>query len=165
MAITGPEYKCLHADAGSNGRVNDSGTWNKISLLQGIQDEVVKLPDGEKFSNGEVTPYAFLGDDGFARKSFIMKPFPEQGLSRERQVYNYRHSRGRFQKIYVGFSLIDGEYFLPPFEQKYVKYIILTALILHNMLIKRPNSANDYHPASFTDCILEDGGSIRRMMY
>ena len=39
MAITGPEYKCLHADAASNGRVNDSGTWNKISLLQGIQDE------------------------------------------------------------------------------------------------------------------------------
>ena len=102
MAITGPEYKCLHADAGSNGRVNDSGTWNKISLLQGIQDEVVKLPDGEKFPNGEVTPYAFLGDDAFARKSFIMKPFPEQGLSRERQVYNYRHSRGEISENLCG---------------------------------------------------------------
>ena len=73
---------------------NDSGTWNKISLLQGIQDELVKLPDGEKFSNGKITHYAFLEDDAFARKSFMMKPFPEQGLSRERQVYNYRHSRG-----------------------------------------------------------------------
>ena len=79
MAIRGPEYKCLHADAASNGRVNDSGTWNKISLLQGIQDELVKLTNGEKFSNGEITPYAFLGDDAFAQKSFMMKPFPEQG--------------------------------------------------------------------------------------
>ena len=27
-AITGPEYECLYADVGSNGRVNDSGVWN-----------------------------------------------------------------------------------------------------------------------------------------
>ena len=36
MAIAGPEYECLYADVGSNGRVNDSGIWNKTSLLQGI---------------------------------------------------------------------------------------------------------------------------------
>ena len=38
MAIAGPEYECLYADVGSNGRVNDPGIWNKTSLLQGIQD-------------------------------------------------------------------------------------------------------------------------------
>ena len=43
MAIAGPEYECLYADVGSNGRVNDSGIWNKTSLLQGIQDRSVKL--------------------------------------------------------------------------------------------------------------------------
>ena len=36
MAIAGPEYECLYADVGSNGRVNDSVIWNKTSLLQGI---------------------------------------------------------------------------------------------------------------------------------
>ena len=39
---------------------------------------------------------------------------------------------------------------------KYVKDVILTALTLHNMLIKSPNSVNYYCPASFCDCILED---------
>ena len=33
MAITGPEYKRLYADVGSNGRVNDFGIWNNIRAL------------------------------------------------------------------------------------------------------------------------------------
>ena len=45
LAIAGPEYECLYADVGSNGRVNDSGVWNKSSLLQAIGS--VKLPKDE----------------------------------------------------------------------------------------------------------------------
>ena len=59
MTIAGPEYECLYADVGSNGRVNDSGIWNKTSLLQVIQDGSVKLPNDEKLPNGEITPYDF----------------------------------------------------------------------------------------------------------
>ena len=47
MAITGLEYECLHAVVASNGRVSDSGIWNKSSLLQGIQGGSVKLPNDE----------------------------------------------------------------------------------------------------------------------
>ena len=61
MAIAGPEYKCLYADVGCNGRVNDFGIWNKTYLLQGMQDGSVKLPNDEKLPNGEITPYVFLG--------------------------------------------------------------------------------------------------------
>ena len=92
IAIAGPEYECLYADIGSNGRVNDSGIWNKASLLQGIQEGSVKLPNDEKLLNGEITPYVFLGDDAFALKRFMMKPFPQQDLTGERLIYNYRHS-------------------------------------------------------------------------
>ena len=88
MAISVPEYECLYADVGSNGTV-------KSSLLQGTQNGSVKLPDDEKFSNGGINPYVFLGDDAFALKRFTMKPFHQQGLTGERRVYNYRHSRAR----------------------------------------------------------------------
>ena len=58
--------------------VNDSGIWNKNSLLQGIQDESVRLPDDEKLSNGEFNSYyVFLVDDAFAVKGFMMKPFSQ----------------------------------------------------------------------------------------
>ena len=63
MDIVGPEYECLCADVGSNGKVNNSGIWNKTSLLQAVQDGSVKLPNDEKLPNGEITPYLFLGDD------------------------------------------------------------------------------------------------------
>ena len=29
LALAGPNYECLFADVGSNGRMNDSGIWNK----------------------------------------------------------------------------------------------------------------------------------------
>ena len=160
MAIAGPEYECLYADVGSNGRVNDSGIWNKTSLLQGIQDGSFKLPPDDKLSNGEITPYVFLGDDAFALKTFMMKPFPQQGLTAEKRIYNYRHSRARrisenlfgilANRWRVFFTIIN-------LDPKYVEDVIFTSLILHNMLIKSPNSANVYRPAFFADTILDDG--------
>ena len=157
MAIAGLEYECLYADVGSNGRVNDSGIWNKTSLRQGIQDGSVKLPNDEKLPNGEITPYAFLGDDAFALKRFMMKPFPWQGSTGERRIYNYRHSRARrisenlfrilTNRWRIFFTIINLE----------PKYVIFTALILHNVLIKSSNSVNVYRPSSFANTILEDG--------
>ena len=89
IAIKRPQYECLHVDVKSNGRVNDFGIGDKSPLVQGIQDESVKLRNNKKLSNGGITPYVFLADDAFALKSFIMKPFPQQGLTGERRVYNY----------------------------------------------------------------------------
>ena len=33
LAIAGPNYECIYADVGSNGRMNDSGVWNSSDLL------------------------------------------------------------------------------------------------------------------------------------
>ena len=153
MAISVPEYECLYADVGSNGTV-------KSSLLQGMQNGSVKLPDDEKFSNGGITPYVFLGDDAFALKRFTMKPFPQQGLTGERRVYNYRHSRARrisenLFEIFANRRIIFCTTI--NLEPKYVEDVIPAALILYNMLIKSLNSVNVYRPTSFADCILEDG--------
>ena len=160
MAIAGPDYECLYADVGSNGRVNDSGIWNKCALLQGILNGTVELPADGMLQNGENVPYVFLGDDAFALKEFLMKPFPQQGLNEERRIYNYRHSRARrisenlfgilANRWRIFFSIIN-------LEPEYVEDCILTTLTLHNMLIKSTNSANVYRPHSFVDTILEDG--------
>ena len=160
MAIAGPDYKCLYTDVGSNGRVNDSGIWNKCVLLQGILNRTVELPADRMLQNGENVPYVFLGDGAFALKEFLMKPFPQQGLNEERRIYNYRHSRARrisenlfgilTNRWRIFFSIIN-------LEPEYVKDCILTALTLHNMLIKSTHSANLYRPHLFFDTILEDG--------
>ena len=89
LAIAGPEYECLYADVGSNDRGNDSGVWNKSSLLKAIQNGSVLSV------NGVIAPYIFVGDDTFALKKFMMKPYPQQNLTADKRVYNYGYSRAR----------------------------------------------------------------------
>ena len=96
MAIAGPKCECLYADVGSNGRVNDSNVWNKSSLLQAIQNGSLKLPKDDALPvNGVIAPYDFVGDNVFPLKKFMMKPYPQQNLTTDKRVYNYRHSRAR----------------------------------------------------------------------
>ena len=40
-------------------------------------------------------PYVLVGDDAFALKTYLMKPYAQQGLDAEKLVYNNRHSRAR----------------------------------------------------------------------
>ena len=69
---------------------------NKSSLLQAIQNGSVKLPKDDALPvNGVIAPYVFVSDDAFALKKFMMKPYPQQNLTGDKRVCNYRHSRAR----------------------------------------------------------------------
>jgi len=77
MAVAGPHYECLCSDVGTNGRVSDSRVWNKCSLLQSLADNTLPVPPRPlPYGNTEM-PYVFMGDDAFALRSFLMKPFPK----------------------------------------------------------------------------------------
>ena len=67
----------FYAEAGFNSKVNDSGIWNKCSLLQAIGDRSVNLPEDDYLTNDCKLPEVFLGDDAFALKDFMMKPYPQ----------------------------------------------------------------------------------------
>ena len=78
LANAGPKYERLYADVGFNGRVNDSGVWNKSSLLKTIQNGSLKLrKDDALLVNGVIALYVFVGDDAFALKKSMMKPHPQ----------------------------------------------------------------------------------------
>jgi len=157
LAIAGPNYECLYADVGSNGRVNDSGVWNNSSLLQSIQDGSVKLPkDDELAVSGVTLPYVFVGDDAFALKKFMMKPYPQQNLTVDRRIYNYRHSRARrISENLFGILANRWRIFFTTInlEPKYVENLVLSTLALHNMLIKNPA----YRSGNLADSTLENG--------
>ena len=56
----------------------------------------MKLPkDNALLVNGVIAPYVFVGDDAFALKKFMTKLYPQQSLTTDKRVYNYRHSRAR----------------------------------------------------------------------
>lgn len=82
-------------------------------------------------------PYVFVGDDAFAWKKNMMKPYPQHGLTEDKRVYNYRHSRARrlsenlFGILANRWRVFRSALLLPPDS---VELIVFTALVLHNYL-------------------------------
>ena len=67
-----------------------------LDLMARDKNGSVKLPKDDALPvNGVVVPYVFVGEDAFALKKFMMKPYPQQNLTADKRVYNYRHSRAR----------------------------------------------------------------------
>ncbi|XP_046856153.1 protein ANTAGONIST OF LIKE HETEROCHROMATIN PROTEIN 1-like [Xenia sp. Carnegie-2017] len=77
LAVAGPDYECLYADIGTNGRVSDGGIWNKCGLALAIEDNKLSLPSPEYLAGcSECLPFVLVGDDAFALKLYFMKPYP-----------------------------------------------------------------------------------------
>ena len=75
LAIAGPNYEWLFADVGTNGRMNDSGIWNKSSLRRAIENREIELSEPRALPYClEKIPFVILGDDGFALKNYMIKP-------------------------------------------------------------------------------------------
>ena len=88
LAVAGPEYECLYADIGSNGRMNDSGVWNKSDLHQKIDNNALKIPVQSPLRYGNTKiPYVLVGDDAFAFKDVYDEAVPaKKSYSREENV-------------------------------------------------------------------------------
>ena len=159
LAIAGPNYECLYADIGTNGRCNDGGIWNKSSMLKAIENGSLSIPEDDYLPFGsKKNPYVFLADDAFALKTFLMKPFPQKGLSTEKRIYNYRHSRGRrISENLFGILSNRWRVFRSPIELSpdKVEDIVLATLILHNYL--RKISSSIYCPIGLADIETGDG--------
>ena len=67
-----------------------------MSQVYGIKAHYYKrYKIDDALPNGAIAPYVFVGDDAFALKKFMMKPYPQQNLTADKRVYNYRHSRAK----------------------------------------------------------------------
>ena len=96
MTVAGPNYECLYADVGANGRCSDGGIRGNSSIAKLLDDDKICVPEPRKLTDSDrSTPFVLLGDDAFALKMYLMKPVSQRGLTDEKRVYNYRHSRPR----------------------------------------------------------------------
>ena len=122
LAVIGPDYQCLWASAGTNGRSPDSAIWQNCDLKKALSSchNSLDLPKPRPLPGRAMpVPYVLTGDDAFALTRLSMKPFPLTGLSREHSGFliTGSHACGESRKI-VSVSLrTDGGYFVLQFSR------------------------------------------------
>ena len=90
MVVAGPDFECIYTDVGINGRVSDGGVWNVCTVAKTLEKNELSVPAPSCLPLGvKCVPYVFVGDDFFALKSHMMKPYPQSGLSDDKRTVNF----------------------------------------------------------------------------
>ena len=105
------------------------------------------IPKAEPLPNDDKDiPYFIVGDDAFALRSWLMKPFSRRNMTLEERVFNYRLSRSR-RVVENAFGILANRFqcLLSTLKQEpnNVVSIILACVCLHNIMrIRYPGDQN-----------------------
>ena len=162
MAITGPSYEFLNADIGTNGRVNDGG------FSKALENPELPLLNPRCLPGGvQRVPLVLIGDDVFALKTHMIKPYPQKNLTTERRVYNYSHSRGRrISENLSNLGILANRWriyhMVMSLEPTIVESVILATLALRNMLMTT-SAKSIYCPTRLCDTGCKSGIDTRHL--
>ena len=144
MALVDGNYRFIWLDAGANGSCSDAQIWNRCELLAAIEQKKIGIPEPEPLpGEEEEVPYFIIGDDAFALRTFMMKPFSSRDLTHPHKVFNYRLSRAR-RIVENAFGILAQRFqcLLTTMRQtpEHVTAIVLACCCLHNLLLNdNPN--------------------------
>ena len=159
MGLVDANYKFLYIDVGCNGRISDGGVFRNCHLSKALEQNSLNIPSvGELPNDGRKLPYVIVGDDAFPLKTYLMKPYPHQHLSREKRIFNYRLSRAR-RVVENAFGILANRFrvFLTTINlsPENVEKIVVASCALHNYL--RTNAGARYIAPGFLDRVENDG--------
>ncbi|CAH1965361.1 unnamed protein product [Acanthoscelides obtectus] len=77
MAIVGPDYKFICVDIGGFGKNSDGGIFETSNMGKRFEQNLMSVP-APRFLPGqnEICSYVLIGDEAFALKPYLMRPFP-----------------------------------------------------------------------------------------
>ncbi|KAJ8019743.1 Protein ALP1-like [Holothuria leucospilota] len=148
MAVADATYKFLYVDFGAEGGASDGGTWSNCSLHDAVEENRAGVPQPEPLPNDDQpVPYHFVGDDAFALRTWMMKPFSHRSQVLRERIYSYRLSRAR-RVVKNAFGILCHRFrcFLTTMHQHpgTINLITMCACVLHNLiLIRYPHAISD----------------------
>ena len=146
MALVDGNAKFRYIDVGAYGRNSDGGIFKSSSLGQALDQNLLHIPNDDSLpevSDGERLPFVFLADEAFPLQRHIMRPYPGLHLSKEKQAFNYRLSRGR-RIVENAFGILAQRFRV--FHTKInlsletVREVIKVTCLLHNLLRDDPSA-------------------------
>ena len=94
MAVADAKYKFLYVDVGAEGGASDGGTWSNCSLHDAVNENRAGVPQPVPLPNDDQPViYHFVGDDAFALRTWMMKPFSHRSQVLRERICSYRLSR------------------------------------------------------------------------
>ena len=109
--------------------------------MPALQEETLGLPPADHLPNDdEDVPYFLVGDDAFALRTYMMKPYPQYRLTREERIYNYRASRARrVSENAFGIMACRFRCLLTTLQTQHLnaRSIVKACIVLHNVLRSR----------------------------
>ena len=141
LALVDADYKFIWADVGGAGSASDAQIYNDSELRECAEDGSIGFPVPEPLPDDiQDVPYFFVGDDAFALRPYMMKPFSLRGMTNDQRIFNYRLSRARrvaenaFGILATRFQVLMTTMLQEPAT---IKLIVQTCVVLHNLLRTR----------------------------
>ena len=138
MGLVDADYKFIWSEVGANGACSDTQVFNNSDFKTAIENRELNIPLAQPVVDGErPVPYYFIGDDAFALRTWLMKPYALRDLTRHSRIFNYRLSRAR-RVVENGFGILGSRFrcfgTCMGQEPATVGKITLACLSLHNLM-------------------------------
>lgn len=154
MAVCDASYNFLLVDIGQYGSSNDSGVLAVSEMGKAFEDGSLNFPKSANLPGCPIPllPHFLVGDEIFALKPYLLRPYPGKNIVEENAIFNYRLSRAR-RVIENAFGIMVARWriFRSPIHAKVetVEKITKAAVCLHNYL--RQTESALYCPTGFVD--------------
>ena len=89
IAICDAKYCFTLVDIGSYGRDNDASIFNESKMGKAFKNNLLTLSKNRQLSIGTQVPPVQVGDDIFASKPWLVKPFSGKNLTIKERIFNY----------------------------------------------------------------------------
>jgi len=141
LAVVDADYRFIWVNIGSEGACSDAGIFNNSSLAPALQNNTLGLPPPDPLPNDDTDmPYFLVGDDAFALRTYMMKPYPQYRLTRSERIFNYRASRARrVSENAFGIMACRFRCLLTTLQTNHInsRRIVKGCVVLHNILRSR----------------------------
>ncbi|XP_069752287.1 putative nuclease HARBI1 [Narcine bancroftii] len=96
LALVDADYKFMYFNVGTPGADSNAGIFRDCSLFKAQDEGQANLPPPEPFPGGDQdVPYFLVGDNAFAMRTWMMKPYSKRQMTHAEGIFNYRLSRSR----------------------------------------------------------------------
>ncbi|XP_028395726.1 protein ANTAGONIST OF LIKE HETEROCHROMATIN PROTEIN 1-like [Dendronephthya gigantea] len=149
MGLVDADYKFIWADLGGKGSSSDAQIYNNSEIKELTEDGTIGFPVPDALPNDyQSVPYIFVGEDAFALRETMMKPYSRRDLHYEERIFNYRISRAR-RVVENVFGILTNRFqVLLTTMQNHpdaVKLIVKACIVLHNLMrIRYPELQNQH---------------------